>query len=229
MGTLAGSVPPARARVEFGLSRRHRSNPDRSGPVMVVVRNRRTSTDASAQASEVAGVAQAQISLRRPLNCVKIALAWAVSPGPKDNGFHVIATGQLADSLHDVFPVVEKFVPHDRVAGEDDQPVSLDHHGVGVGGVRGTDDGRPKIFRDSAVDNLQEFFERFRHLNIRSNEQLDQLVDLARRVVKGVEPESLRQSTNLRQQIATQLSGVQSVLDGLLVDRPRRKILRRPK
>ena len=31
--------------------------------------------------------------------------------------------------------------------------------------VVGTDDGRPKIFRDSAVDNLQEFFERFRHLN----------------------------------------------------------------
>jgi hypothetical protein len=33
----------------------------------------------------------------------------------------------------------------------------------------------------------------------------------------------------MRQQIATQLSGVQSVLDGLLVDRPRRNILRRPK
>ena len=33
----------------------------------------------------------------------------------------------------------------------------------------------------------------------------------------------------LRQQVATQLSGVQSVLDGLLVDRPRRNILRKPR
>jgi hypothetical protein len=37
----------------------------------------------------------------------------------------------------------------------------------------------------------------------------------------------LRENANLRQQVATQLSGVQSVLDGLLVDRPRRNILRR--
>jgi len=31
------------------------------------------------------------------------------------------------------------------------------------------------------------------------------------------------------QQVATQLAGVQSVLDGLMVDRPRRNILRRPR
>src|SRR5271165_7031948 len=31
------------------------------------------------------------------------------------------------------------------------------------------DDGTPKVFRDSAVDNLCNFFERFRTLNVRSN------------------------------------------------------------
>jgi hypothetical protein len=95
--------------------------------------------------------------------------------------------------------------------------------------LSGSDDGKPKIFRDTAIENLQQFFERFRHLNIRSSEQLDELVSQAQRTVRGVEPQQLRDNSSLRQQIATQLSSVQSVLDGLLVDRPRRNILRRAK
>ena len=95
--------------------------------------------------------------------------------------------------------------------------------------LSGQEDGKPKVFRDSAVENLAEFFERFRRLNVRSNEQLDQLVRDAQRIVRGVKPEDLRDNTNLRQQVATELSRVQSVLDGLLVDRPRRNILRRPR
>lgn len=95
--------------------------------------------------------------------------------------------------------------------------------------LAGSEDGKPKVFRDSAVENLREFFERFRHLNVRSSEQLDELVTQAQRVVRGVEPQALRDNLSLRQQVATQLSGVQSVLDGLLVDRPRRNIVRRPR
>ncbi|WP_339613681.1 hypothetical protein [uncultured Rubinisphaera sp.] len=45
----------------------------------------------------------------------------------------------------------------------------------------------------------------------------------------GIAPQQLRSSSHLRQQVATKLSGVQSVLDGLLVDRPRRQIIRAPK
>ena len=93
--------------------------------------------------------------------------------------------------------------------------------------ISGQDDGKPKIFRESAVTNLTEFFERFRQLNVRSSAQLDDLVDQARRIVRGIEPQELRDSASLRQLVATQLAGVQSVLDGLLVDRPRRNILRR--
>jgi hypothetical protein len=93
--------------------------------------------------------------------------------------------------------------------------------------LSGGEDGKPKVFRDSAIENLSEFFARFRHLNVHSNEQLDELVAQAQRVVRGVAPQSLRDDQTLRQQVATQLSGVQSVLDGLLVDRPRRNIIRR--
>ncbi|MHB1425759.1 MAG: hypothetical protein ACYC3I_21535 [Gemmataceae bacterium] len=87
-------------------------------------------------------------------------------------------------------------------------------------------DGEPKVFRDSAVVNLVNFFQRFRHLNVRSNAQLDELVEQAQRVVQGVGARELRDNEGLRQHVAAQLAGVQSVLDGLLVDRPRRSLIR---
>lgn len=95
--------------------------------------------------------------------------------------------------------------------------------------LNGEIDGKPKVFRDTAVTNLTEFFERFRALNVRSNDQLDELVGRAQQVLRGVEPQRLRDNGVFRQQIATQLAGVQSSLDGLLVDRPRRNIQRRPR
>ena len=95
--------------------------------------------------------------------------------------------------------------------------------------LSGEGDGKAKVFRDTAVTNLTEFFERFRTLNVRSNEQLDDLVNRAQQVLGGVEPQQLRDSTSLRQRLVTQLAGVQSSLDGLMIDRPRRNILRRPR
>ena len=95
--------------------------------------------------------------------------------------------------------------------------------------LNGQDDGKPKVFRDTAIENLGEFFQRFRELSVRSNDQLDRLVADAQRVIRGVEPQALRDNAGLRQHVATEMSRVQSVLDGLLVDRPRRNILRRAK
>ncbi|QDV20677.1 hypothetical protein Pan153_53540 [Gimesia panareensis] len=93
--------------------------------------------------------------------------------------------------------------------------------------LSGQTDGKPKVFRDTAVSNLTDFFERFQQLNVRSNDQLDALVERAQQIVGGVAPQQLRNNGNLRQQVASQLSGVQSSLEGLLLDRPRRNILRR--
>ena len=95
--------------------------------------------------------------------------------------------------------------------------------------LSGQADGKAKVFRDSAVHNLTEFFQRFRTLNIRSNEQLDQLVDECQQIVRGVEPQLLRDNQGLRQTVAQELTQVHSLLDDLLVDRPRRNILRRPR
>ena len=55
--------------------------------------------------------------------------------------------------------------------------------------LSGTNDGKPKTFRNSCVENLNEFFQRFRQLNVRSSEQLDSLVADAQRVIRGVDPQ----------------------------------------
>ena len=93
--------------------------------------------------------------------------------------------------------------------------------------ISGTgEDGERKVFRDSAVGNLQEFFARFKSLNVGNSAQLDELVAQAQQAVRGVAAKDLRGSSDLRQRVATELSRVQSDLDGMLVSRPRRRILR---
>jgi hypothetical protein len=93
--------------------------------------------------------------------------------------------------------------------------------------ITGTnEDGSPKVFRDSAVENLDSFFERFRSLNVRSNQQLDELVSRAQQAVRNVGAQDLRDNESLRGEVATQLSRVQASLDAMLIDRPRRRILR---
>ena len=91
--------------------------------------------------------------------------------------------------------------------------------GVGEG-------GQPLVFRDSAVGNLHEFFGRFRSLGVRSNDQLDALVAEAQEAVRGVGARDLREAEGLRRAVAADLSWVRSSLDAMLVERPRRRILR---
>ena len=80
---------------------------------------------------------------------------------------------------------------------------------------------------ESAIKNLREFFERFRRLNIRSSPELDALIEQAQQTISGIEPQSLRDSNRLRQMVARDFEQIQASVGELLVDRPRRNILRR--
>ena len=93
--------------------------------------------------------------------------------------------------------------------------------------LSGGEDGQPKVFRDSAVNNLREFFDRFRRLNIRSDDDLERLVTDAESVIAGVSPQGLRDRQSLRQAVNAQLREVTESLDDWMTDRPRRNILRR--
>jgi hypothetical protein len=87
-------------------------------------------------------------------------------------------------------------------------------------------DGQCKTFRDSSLENIHRFFEHFRSLNVHSSRQLDDLVNTAQRLLRGVKPDQLRTDGSLREQVKTQLSAVQGTLEALMVDQPRRRIIR---
>jgi hypothetical protein len=85
--------------------------------------------------------------------------------------------------------------------------------------------GQKKVFRDSAVTNLAEFFERFKQLNIGSNEELDRVVTQAQELVSGVLPKELRASEVLRAEVQKGLADLTDKLTPLVVKAPRRKIV----
>jgi hypothetical protein len=92
--------------------------------------------------------------------------------------------------------------------------------------LRGEEDGKPKVFRDSAVENLRGFFDRFRRLSLRSDAELESLVSLAEGVLGGREARELRDRPAARERVAAGLASVREALEPLLVERPRRGLLR---
>lgn len=90
--------------------------------------------------------------------------------------------------------------------------------------LKGDVDGKPKVFRDSAVANLNAFFEQFRSLDIGSNSKLQELIGQAQIVVQGITADRLREDGDARASIQTALAQVEQSINELMVDRPQRGI-----
>ena len=88
--------------------------------------------------------------------------------------------------------------------------------------LTGETNGKPAIFRDSAVTNLAEFFERFKKLNIGSNQELDALVAQAEGLMNGVVPKDLRKDGEARKDLAEQLEGLSGLIEPMLTAAPER-------
>lgn len=94
--------------------------------------------------------------------------------------------------------------------------------------LSGSEDGTPKIFRDSIINNLKDFFERFNDLNTGSSKELEKIVADAKRIVESTNPEDLRKSKNIREIICTKLAPVNAALDGFMVNRSSRNLIDLP-
>lgn len=86
-------------------------------------------------------------------------------------------------------------------------------------------DGKKKVFKESTVNNLNEFFQRFKELHLGGNEELEKLIENAQELVKGIEPKELRQHDLLRAQIVAGLADLNDKIDPLVSKMPRRKII----
>jgi hypothetical protein len=88
-------------------------------------------------------------------------------------------------------------------------------------------DGKPRQFKSASVDNLKEFFEQFKRLSVSDNADLAELVGKAQNLVNGVSAEALTNYDVLRQFVGGEMGKVQQSLDSMIVDRPRRNIVRK--
>lgn len=84
----------------------------------------------------------------------------------------------------------------------------------------------PKKFMNSTIENFREFYDQFKRLNVRGNTELDALISRANDLVSGVDPRELRNSRDRRQDLSAQMREVETALDDLLANQPRRRVMR---
>jgi hypothetical protein len=85
------------------------------------------------------------------------------------------------------------------------------------------EDGKPKIFRDSAVKNVQEFLNNFDLRNVTDDKALADQVTKLKALISGTDAESLRHSDVFRQKIREGMAEVTSVLSTMTEDKADRK------
>jgi hypothetical protein len=90
--------------------------------------------------------------------------------------------------------------------------------------LSGDNDGKPRIFRDSMLENVSEFFQRFRTLSIGNSAELAAVVERAELALRGVTPAALRSSTLVRDMVRDRIGAVQTELEAAMVERPTRRI-----
>lgn len=90
--------------------------------------------------------------------------------------------------------------------------------------LSGLDDkGHKKVFRDTAISNVQGFFDKFKDLSINSSAELDELVGHCQQIVAGVDPKDLRTDDGFRTAFQSQIAEVEKALDAMLIAKPSRK------
>lgn len=84
-------------------------------------------------------------------------------------------------------------------------------------------DNKPKIFRDSLVKNLDQFFQYFEARNLTQDKDLENLVEQARSIMEGVSPEDLRTDLNLRQTVQQTMTQVKDAINANVMLKPSRR------
>lgn len=86
-----------------------------------------------------------------------------------------------------------------------------------------TEDGKRRVFRNSLVENVNEFFSEFKNKNICDDTELENLIEQAKGVLNGVNANALRSDDTLRETVRTEMAKIKTHLDNnLLVQKGRR-------
>jgi hypothetical protein len=86
------------------------------------------------------------------------------------------------------------------------------------------DGGKPKIFRDSSVARAEDFLDTFQARNLTDDTALAALVSQAKALVAGRDPETFRQSADLRATVKAGFQEIQAAIAPMLQAKPRRSV-----
>ena len=84
--------------------------------------------------------------------------------------------------------------------------------------------GKPKVFRDSLIENVRQFCEAFDARNFVKDDQLSALVTKCRKVLSNpqVTPDKVRKYSSVRENTAAQFAEIKRTLDGMIETRKAR-------
>ncbi len=85
-------------------------------------------------------------------------------------------------------------------------------------------DGKRQIFRDSTVSNLQEWLQVFDARNLTDDASIVELVETARRLIAGVDPETIRASDRVRADLARRFEELGGAIEQRIDELPDRAI-----
>lgn len=85
-------------------------------------------------------------------------------------------------------------------------------------------DGKKKAFHDSVLDNVKEWSALFASRDVIGDAELGKLIARTAEALKGVDREAIKSDDALRSNLESEMAKVTKSLDGLLVDKPARRI-----
>lgn len=83
-------------------------------------------------------------------------------------------------------------------------------------------DGRPKRFQASTLENVADFLDAFDARNVAGDAQILKVIDEARRLLKGADPQSIRRWDDVREGLAAGFGVLRAQLSSLITETPRR-------
>lgn len=139
----------------------------------------------------------------------------------------------VAHAEDDLRDIISDFKEESRIVLRE-QMVGLLDHMVERLTPETDDNGNPKrkIFRDSMVTNLYDFLDKFRHLNISGDSDLNDQVQLVknildqRRLTRDDGPDRLRGNTGLANVVRDRFSDIRRVVSEGTGNAPGRRVLR---
>lgn len=85
------------------------------------------------------------------------------------------------------------------------------------------DNGKPGIFHDSTVTNIQAWLEVFKDRNLTEDSDLESIVDRCNAVLSGLTPDEIRTDKELRAEVVTKMEQVSGELSGMVKSAPLRR------